>query len=532
MTATRPVVSIIVPLVHHLGQAVESVTRWNQQAYPRERIEILVVSDGAEPDLDQQLRGVLGPRGRVLRRASVWERELLDYGARQARGELLVFTEPHVLAAPDFLHEMVTFLESTGHAGACCHSEGRYDNAIGRQAYREFVKSFRVWSAPGNSGKVLIHGFTIDRRAYLAVGGYPHQYQGFADTPLAMRLEQHGYSLGYAPRAKVCHVFLSHLGEHLARVRDYTIGQLAYRRDHPDEDGPELPSRDWRSRPDVEPGMARHMAKTLLRRAPRALVRADGTLLRAALRSCRDLTWRRLDGPLVVANWRRLLAILRTHCWRWHPGRLESAYQDAYRLTAEWTRLRFLANEARVARLGAQASAPIEGDGEREGAGRTWTIQEFPVDRLAGFHYQEVWQNRVFRWSLPTAGLRLPLPPGGGRVVLDTGALRGDAPMDLRVFIDGRQMPAHSVQTANGLVTLAIPPEPHRECDSLVFWTCSPLEPSKRGQRDRRRLGLPLVSVTIQSSADVPIHPNSMVGGQGPPPRSARARKEKAHAIE
>jgi hypothetical protein len=496
IAVTHPVVSVIVPLVHHMGQAVESVTRWTRQrGYPRECIEILVVSDGSEPALDQQLQAVLGPQDRVLRHASAWERERLDYGARQARGELLVFTEPHVLAEPDFLHEMVTFLKTTGHTGACCRLVGRYHNAIGRQAYLEFVKLFRVWSAPGNAGKVLIHGFTIDRRAYLAVGGYLHQYLGYADVPLAMRLEQDGYSLGYAPRAEVCHVFFDRLGNHLDRVRDYTIGQLAYRRDHPGEEC----ASDSGPRGSAS-GSDSHIAKTLLRHVPRALVRVDVALLRAAFQSCRELARRpRLARPLAVANWRRSLAILRTHCWRWHPGRLESAYQAACQRTAEWTRLRFLADDARAARRLPHAAAAIG----RDGRGSSWSIQELPGDRLVGFHDVEVWQGRVFRWSLPTAGLRLALPAGGCRVVLDTGAIRSDVSEGLRVFVDARRVPSDSVQTVNGQVTFPIPPEPNRDSESFLFWICSPLEPSRLGQPDRRRLGLPLVSVALQPSEDV-----------------------------
>ena len=495
MPTTHPVVSVIVPLVHHMGQALESVTRWTRQrGYPRDCIEILVVSDGAEPGLDRRIQAVLGAQDRILRHTSVWERERLDYGARQARGELLVFTEPHVLAEPDFLHEMVTYLRSSGHAGACCQTLGRYDNAIGRQAHLEFVKLFRVWTtAPGNAGKALMHGFTIDRRAYLAVGGYPHQYQGFADAPLTMRLEQHGYSLGYAPRAKVCHVFFRHLGEHLARVRDYTVGQLAYRRDYPDQEGsPEFGPPGWGSGPDV----GGHIAKTLLRHAPRALARGDLAFLEAAFRSCQELAWRRLDGPVAVAYWRRSLAILRAHCWRWRPDRLESAYRDAYQRTAAWTRLRFLADDARTRRQLPHVSAATEHDGQ-DGRDRSWRIQELPGDRMVGFYDGEVWQGRAFRWSCPTAGVRLVLPVEGCRVILDTLAIRDDASLGMRVFVDGRQLPAHSIQTANEQITVLVSPEPGRRSESFLLWTCNPLKPWRRGQPDRRRLGLPLVSVAV-----------------------------------
>jgi len=116
----------------------------------------------------------------------------------------------------------------------------------------------------------------------------------------------------------------------------------------------------------------------------------------------------------------------------------------------------------------------------------------------------EVWQGRVFRWSLPTAGLRLALPPDGCLVVLGTAPIRPDAGVNLRVFVDGRQVPAHSVHTANGQITIAIPPGPRRGSESLLFWTCSPFAPRMRDRPDRRRLGLPLVSVGIQSIGDVP----------------------------
>ena len=488
-----------------MGHALESVTRWTRQrGYPRDRIEILVVSDGAEPDLETRIQVVLGAQDRIVRHAAVDEWELLDHGARRARGNLLVLTEPHVLAEPDFLCEMVAFLKSTGHAGACAHSEGRYDNAIGRQAYRQFTRDFRIWSAPGNGGKVLIHGFAIDRRAYLEAGGFPPQYRGFAGAFLARRLEQLGYSLGYASRARVCHVFFRKMGEHMARVEEYVTGQLAHRRDHPEEEcGPEFAPRRSVSGADMDPASASHIAGALLRHVPRALARGDVAFLGTASRSGRELAWRRLNGPVAVASWRRWLAILRTHCWRWHPDpeRLDRAYQSACLRTTEWVRLRFLADAARGGRRAPRAVA----GGVKDGGGHPRSIMELPPDRLVGFHDLEVWDGRVFRWSFPTAGLWLALPAGGCRVVLDTGAFRDHASLGLRVFVDGGQLPARSVQAADGQITLTISPEPSRAPESFLFWTCRPLTPSGQGEPDPRRLGLPLVGVSLVAEREAAV---------------------------
>jgi predicted dehydrogenase len=85
--------SVILPLPDHRGYATKAVSSWTEgQTFDRDRFEVIVASDGAEPGLEESVEPLLGPRDRLIRAAGVEEVELYDSAARVARGRIVIFT--------------------------------------------------------------------------------------------------------------------------------------------------------------------------------------------------------------------------------------------------------------------------------------------------------------------------------------------------------------------------------------------------------------------------------------------------------
>jgi cellulose synthase/poly-beta-1,6-N-acetylglucosamine synthase-like glycosyltransferase len=233
MASRRPELSVVLTLVDHEGHAAECVQSWARaQDLPRERYEVIAVASGREPEVEQQIRPLLGTEDRVLEHPDSQELALHDHGARAARGRWILFTEAHTVAEPDCLSSLLRYLsaDGSGYAGACIRSfSDGSDNPVARCEQRWYADGFREWSREGDWRKVTIRGFAIRRDAYLDVGGFEHRFGCFAETALAARLAEGGYRLGCAEDAAVKHYDATDLAPLLRYVREYREGELAYR---------------------------------------------------------------------------------------------------------------------------------------------------------------------------------------------------------------------------------------------------------------------------------------------------------------
>jgi hypothetical protein len=300
-----PRFSVIVPLVRHLGHGPEAVSSWVRQRYPADRFEIRAMSDGADPILDDRIRRRLRPRDRLLHHPSSDERELHDAGARQAAGDCLVFTESHCVAEPDFLSEMAAYLADGRHAGACCRTVGSHRNAVGRAVREDFEHDFRVWTRPDDHRKVIIHGFTIRRDAYLAVGGYEPPFGNFMDSLLAAKLAARGHRLGYAERARVTHHYSTRLADTVRQFATYVGGECAYRlrQDKDDCDRQFGPMPEWSEVEHARSADHRRLLQALAQQVPRALWTLDRPLLAAVARGLWRGMFRQRGRPRWPSAW-------------------------------------------------------------------------------------------------------------------------------------------------------------------------------------------------------------------------------------
>jgi hypothetical protein len=126
-----------------------------------------------------------------------------------------------------------------------------------------------------------------------------------------------------------------------------------------------------------------------------------------------------------------------------------------------------------------------------------WTVNELDDTALVGAHAPEHRADGWFRWTEPTAVLRL-LPPTGNHVLcIDTHGMRG-CPLDyvVGVFVAGQPISPTAIHDDRGRLMVELPTHIERATEGIVLLS-RPYEPRKEGSPDLRRLGIPIFSIEL-----------------------------------
>ena len=476
--------SLVLPLPDHRGLADRSIRSWAvEQTLPRDRYDVIVVTDGSTPIVEAQVSALLRPNDRMLSVAPGTEAHFYVAGAREARGRWIFFSEAHVLGAPDCLEQVVRALLATGdvrrwHAEVWGSRGTRLDAA--RSGSSSECLGLRL--APDHWSRLFLRGSAVSRQAFQDVGGLNPEYGLFAEPDLAARLHAGGYRLGYAPDALVRHLNTSNTAELREAIHSYISGECAYRLEHPDGEGDAyFGTPDWwlrraRLDPDVDRTLWLGLGRSLLRAGPERRRRAKRwlALLPFAVLGRRAHSWK--------AALRTVGAELRCWWWRKHDERMLPAFQELYASLAEQTAIHALAS----------ADDPLEVRGST--CASAYGLADLPAAWTTGFHLIEEYAGERFRWSGPVASVKLPLDANARVLRLRTHGLRPRP--RLQAFLNGRRLAIHDCQAEHGEIRLLLgrrhfTPRPFQ----YLVIVCDPLRPWLQGVPDRRELGIPLFSI-------------------------------------
>jgi cellulose synthase/poly-beta-1,6-N-acetylglucosamine synthase-like glycosyltransferase len=121
-----PSVSLVVPAYNEEAVIGEKLRNCLELDYPREELEVLVVSDGST-DATEEIAASFGRRGvRLLRLPRGGKAAALDAAAGAARGEILVLTDANATLDRDALRHLVAPFADSEVGGVC-----------GRKLYRQ-----------------------------------------------------------------------------------------------------------------------------------------------------------------------------------------------------------------------------------------------------------------------------------------------------------------------------------------------------------------------------------------------------------
>jgi mycofactocin system glycosyltransferase len=232
-----PSISVIVPtrtISQNLIECLESISRLD---YPKEKLEILVVEDGASSEsLDLSSFDVK----RVKLEESRGPATARNTGAGKAGGEVLAFIDADCMADENWLKEIVPFfqIEEIGAVGGFV--AGYYRKSC-LDRYEAVSSSLNLGS------RILFEGDTesnlyvptcnilVRREVFSNSGGFKDGMHVGEDVDFCWRMRNKGYSLLYAPAGKVAHKHRNRLFQFLLRRGAYGTSEAILYRNHRDK---------------------------------------------------------------------------------------------------------------------------------------------------------------------------------------------------------------------------------------------------------------------------------------------------------
>ena len=216
-----PFVTIVIP-AHNEERYIRATVRNKLELdYPKDRMEILVVSDGSTDQTDRMVREFAEPGVRLIRQEPrQGKTSALNRAIGEARGEIIAFSDANSLYQVDALRQLVANFsdDSVGYVTGkmiYVHPDGSVigDGCSTYMKYENFIRSAetRVGSLVGVNGgidavrKYLYEPMLADRQP---------------DFVLPLKVVEKGYRVVYEPNAVVRESALSRAGdEYRMRVR-------------------------------------------------------------------------------------------------------------------------------------------------------------------------------------------------------------------------------------------------------------------------------------------------------------------------
>lgn len=486
-------VSVILPVLHNNGHALEAIESWaSKQTYPRELIELIVVSDGLEPELDNKIRGILGQDDSLIIENTKTYFRQLNVGARKASGDILFFTESHAAGLPNCIEELVRFMNETNCAGASGDMVGGTDvffETILDELFliddRKYLVESKKWR------KIALRAFSLRYDIYRKYGPFDEEFNLFTERAFPIALFKEGVVLEHAPNVVVKHYNAQNLKVLQYMVESFVDGECRYRSQFSASHCEEYLefSSFWSSRTEYR----REIAGARLR------------ALQCHLKSCSSLP----------ADWPNLIRRL--------PDLIENLL--LHKLGIDWlllkTRLSMFALELRIrfhllwkskgcrdlickywfdllthyAWLRAFKKYPETLDLQLPGQCADMEISLRDDATLSGFFAPERCKGRGFRWSMPESAVRVAISRGHYSVELQLVAgIVDPAKLNISACFDGNQLVPQVVH--GSLLRFQLNEVDFADDSQHIFsLACRPtVFPG-----DDRSLGLPIYSIRFDS---------------------------------
>ena len=199
----QPAVTVVIPVyngANTIAQTIECIL--NQTCPPA---EIVVVNDGST-DRTAEMLNTFGQQIIVITKPNGGPASARNSGVRQARGDLIAFTDSDCLPEKDWLGYLIAGFDDDAVAGV----GGRIKSA-GKTVLGEYIDFAGFLNPqPDEQGKIpyLITASACFRRdVLLQVGGFSERFRkpGGEEPELCWRIRQLGYRLGFAADALALH---------------------------------------------------------------------------------------------------------------------------------------------------------------------------------------------------------------------------------------------------------------------------------------------------------------------------------------
>jgi len=208
---SRPLVSVVLPIRNEADHIEACLERLIRQAYPADRLEILVVdgrSDDGTRDVVRQVQARHpDARIRLLDNPERVVPPALNAGIRAARGEVIVRMDGHSVPSDDYVARCVEVLAETGaaNAGGVVEPTGatRFGEAVALATGHPLGAGdarYRIGGAPGDVDTVMLGAFRRD--VFAKVGLFDESMVRDQDYEMNVRIRKAGERIRFDPRVR------------------------------------------------------------------------------------------------------------------------------------------------------------------------------------------------------------------------------------------------------------------------------------------------------------------------------------------
>lgn len=204
---TFPSVAVIVPCWNEAATVAATCNSLLALDYPKEKLEVVLVDDGSTDTTPEEMRRFAGhPQVRIVRKENGGKHTALNVGIAQTRADLVGCLDADSFVEPDSLREMIAcFDDPQVVAATAAMSVHRPANMLQymQNAEYSFGITLRHAFASINGLYVTPGPFSFYRREIVEkLGGFRYGHQT-EDMEMALRIQQAGYGIENAPRARV-----------------------------------------------------------------------------------------------------------------------------------------------------------------------------------------------------------------------------------------------------------------------------------------------------------------------------------------
>jgi lipopolysaccharide/colanic/teichoic acid biosynthesis glycosyltransferase/GT2 family glycosyltransferase len=209
--------SVIVPTFNAAQTLEDCLKALVTQPLPLEEYEIIVVDDGSTdvtPDIVLRY-----PSVRLIRIPHRGAATARNCGAREARADLLLFTDADCEPARDWIEKMLAPFAEAKVVGAKGVYRTRQRNLIARFVQLEYEEKYARMRRAPTIDFVDTYSAAYRREIFLAEGGFDESFpeSSVEDQEFSFRLAEHGRRMMFVPDAVVYHQHASTLGAYLRR---------------------------------------------------------------------------------------------------------------------------------------------------------------------------------------------------------------------------------------------------------------------------------------------------------------------------
>jgi GT2 family glycosyltransferase len=225
--------SIITPTYGRAASLAQLLNFLTRLDYPSERFEVIVVDDGGPALLDETVSAFRNQlHVRLLRQENLGPAAARNYGAREAAGRYLAFTDDDCLPDAGWLRELDQALQKAPAAVCGGRTTNLYTSNLPAQATQLLMDYlYQNYSPTQRAGAFFpTNNVSVPRDEFLALGGFDEHLRFGEDREFCYRWQSRGGLFVHAPRAVVQHARRLSLRKFIHLHYLYGGGTAAFRR--------------------------------------------------------------------------------------------------------------------------------------------------------------------------------------------------------------------------------------------------------------------------------------------------------------